>query len=60
MLPEFGYLRGDDNAAIALLRVAGKIVLMILFGPIEAGEGNDLCDDGVRPKARGFYLTNNL
>src|SRR3990172_1937356 len=34
-LPKLGYLRRDDRLAVALVRVAGEVLLMVLVGPVE-------------------------
>src|SRR5438876_4758436 len=47
LLAELGDLRPDHSHAVALLRVAGEELLVIVLGDVEGPGGDDLGDDGV-------------
>src|SRR5260370_35315026 len=46
-LAELGHLRVDHGHAIALRRVSGEVLLVIVLGDVEGLGGDDLGDDGV-------------
>src|SRR3989475_6769484 len=47
LLADFYDLRADHGHAVALLRVLGEVLLMIVLGDVEGPGGDDLGDDGV-------------
>ncbi len=51
LLAELGHLGGDDELAVALARVARKVLLVVILGGEEGLEGQHLGDDRVRPEA---------
>src|SRR2546426_6263016 len=47
LLADFCDLRADHGHAVALLRVLGEVLLVIVLGDVEGPGGDDLGDDGV-------------
>ena len=47
LLAELGDLGGDDELAVALTRVAGVVLLVVVFGGVEGLERHYLGDDGI-------------
>src|SRR5205809_1247409 len=59
-LADLGHLRGDDGAAIALIRIAAVIVAVVLLRRVEHLESDDGGDDRVIPHLLGLELTDHL
>jgi len=59
-VPELRNLGGNDRHAIALVRIALEILLVVCFGGVKNAEGNDLCYDWFIPDLLCFQVVNDL
>ena len=60
MLAELGYLGSDHSHAVGLVRIIGKVLLVIILGHVELIELHDLGDDGFAPNVLVVQLFNEL
>src|SRR5262245_6750753 len=63
-LPQLFHLWTDHKTAVTVTAVRAIIILMIVLGRVELGEGGDLCDDrsqeGPRFVQLGFVVPGQL
>src|SRR5438128_2570460 len=66
LFSELPHLWVDNHQTVGLIRIVTIVVLVVVFGLVESGQGRDLGNNGTRPESRsigvalGFFCDDSL